>query len=59
MTVKDVRQIIKEIDYFGNGMINYSEFMAATISVHKHLTEEKLDMLFNQFDLDTTGKVSP
>ena len=25
--------IIKEIDYYGNGKINYSEFLAATISI--------------------------
>ena len=34
--------IIKEIDYFGNGKINYSEFLAATISMQAALTDEKL-----------------
>ena len=33
-----IDEIIKEIDYFGNGKINYSEFLAATISMQTALT---------------------
>ena len=33
LDMKEIDQIIKELDYDGNEMINYSEFMAATISI--------------------------
>jgi len=29
----EIQRIISEIDYIGNGMINYSEFISATLSV--------------------------
>lgn len=50
--------IIKEIDYFGNGKINYSEFLAATISMQAALTDEKLWSLFKTFDTDDTDYIS-
>ena len=50
--------IIKEIDYFGNGKINYSEFLAATLSMQKVLTDEKLWSLFKTFDTDDTDYIS-
>lgn len=51
---KDIESIIKEIDYAGNGQINYSEFLAATISAKSFLTEAKLFSLFKQFDIDNS-----
>ena len=54
----EVLQIIQEIDYDGNDQINYSEFLAATISVKKILTHEKLEALFLQFDLDKKNEIS-
>ena len=33
-------------------MINYTEFLAATISVHKFLSHQKLEAIFKQFDID-------
>jgi len=44
-----------EVDYQGNKRINYSEFLAATINVHEFLTSDRLDALFNKFDIDGTG----
>lgn len=49
---------MKEIDYQGNKKINYTEFLAATISVKKFLTEEKMLALFKQFDTDNSGKIT-
>lgn len=43
---KEIDMIIEELDYDGNRMINYSEFLAATISIKKILTHEKLEALF-------------
>ena len=53
-----IDEIIKEIDYFGNGKINYSEFLAATISMQTALTQEKLWTLFKTFDTDDTDFIS-
>ena len=40
----------------GNGKINYTEFLAATL--RDELTEEELLRLFNKFDVDNTGYIS-
>jgi Ca2+-binding EF-hand superfamily protein len=29
----EIMQIVKNVDYAGNGKINYSEFLAATIEI--------------------------
>ena len=39
-------------------MINYTEFIAATISVSKILTNQKLTQIFNEFDMDNTGYIT-
>lgn len=43
---QELEKIICEVDYHGNNRINYSEFLAATISVKKILTDEKLLAIF-------------
>jgi len=55
---EDVNKIIEEIDFQGNKSINYTEFIAATISVKNILTEEKLLAIFKQFDTDGTGQIT-
>lgn len=47
---KEVEEIIESVNFKGNGEINYSEFIAATLSVHELLTNEKLYALFKEFD---------
>ena len=37
-----ISSMIKEIDYVGNNMINYSEFLLATLSFNDQLTDEML-----------------
>ena len=54
----EVERIISEIDYAGNGLINYSEFLAATVSTKEFLTEAKLWALFKQFDTDDTNFIT-
>jgi len=39
MPDEDIEKIIKEVDYFGNGKINYSEFLVATVDVIKFLDD--------------------
>ena len=39
-------------------MINYSEFLAATIDVRNFLTDSKLKAVFQQFDTDNSGVIT-
>ena len=50
--------MITEVDYHGNGKINYSEFLSATIDVRSFLTEQKMQAIFQQFDTDNSGKIT-
>lgn len=43
----ELASIVSEVDYHGDQMINYSEFLSATIQVKKILTREKLQAIFN------------
>jgi len=58
MSAKEIDEIIDELDYAKNHKINYTEFIAASINVSSFLTEEKLDSLFNTFDVDGSGKIT-
>lgn len=58
MGQEEIQSIIKELDFAENKRINYSEFIAATINVHDYLSEERLQGIFNQFDIDNTGSIS-
>ena len=47
---QEVEEIIESINFKGNGEINYSEFIAATLSVQEIMTNERLYALFKEFD---------
>jgi len=51
--------MFENIDYKGNSKLNYTEFIAATLSVKKVLTQEKLVALFKHFDVDDTDYITP
>lgn len=55
----ELDQIISEVDFHGEKRINYTEFLAATISVKKILTNERLYAMFKQFDADGSGYITP
>lgn len=55
---KELEQIVNEVDYRGDRLINYSEFLSATISVNKILTDQKMLAIFNHFDIERTGKIT-
>ena len=55
----ELDSIISEIDSHGLKRINYTEFLAATISVKKILTNERLYAMFRQFDADGSGYITP
>jgi len=39
-------EVIQECDYYGNGMINYSEFLSATLDVGTVLNDVKMQVIF-------------
>ena len=55
---REIDEMIKQMDYHGNQMINYSEFLAATIDVKFFLTDSKLKAIFQQFDTDNSGFIT-
>eukprot|EP00344_Euplotes_crassus_P004461 CAMPEP_0197002824 /NCGR_PEP_ID=MMETSP1380-20130617/7241_1 /TAXON_ID=5936 /ORGANISM="Euplotes crassus, Strain CT5" /LENGTH=202 /DNA_ID=CAMNT_0042421119 /DNA_START=306 /DNA_END=914 /DNA_ORIENTATION=+ len=59
MKTSQVRKIVQNLDYEENGEINYSEFLAATISLKD--TEEAdsiLWVLFKHFDIDNSDSIT-
>ena len=58
VTEKHINSIISEIDYVGNGKINYTEFLAATLTFTETLSDEMLLRLFKKFDVDDSGTIS-
>merc|ERR1711862_1040831 len=55
----DLEEIIKQVDSDGSGVIDYSEFLAATLDVKVYLQEENVWAEFRAFDLNGDGKISP
>lgn len=58
VTDEQLKSIMREVDHHGNGKIDYSEFLAATVSVKQFMTEEKMWMIFKHFDVDDTNYIS-
>ena len=54
-----ISEIMSNVDYMGNGKINYTEFIAATMSVKSVLTDELLYALFKHFDTDGSDFLTP
>jgi Ca2+-binding EF-hand superfamily protein len=52
--------MIAELDHVSgsDGLINYSEFLAAAIDLKTIVSEEKLKMIFKMFDIDNTSLIS-
>jgi len=54
----NIEEIFSSIDTDGSGVINYTEFLAATIDQKTYLKEERLYEAFKAFDKDGSGKIS-
>lgn len=57
-TKSELQQIVSSIDIDGNGVIDYTEFLAAALDHKKHLTEQTCWKAFNVLDVDGDGKIS-
>ena len=55
MTGDQIRALITEVDYTGNGKINYTEFLVATVNLNTFLDESKLKAIFSMMDTDQSG----
>mmetsp|Transcript_73996 Transcript_73996/g.154272 ORF Transcript_73996/g.154272 Transcript_73996/m.154272 type:complete len:734 (+) Transcript_73996:87-2288(+) len=58
MSSTELDQIIDDVDTEGNGTINYTAFMAATMARRASLLGDVLQAAFNVFDKDGDGKIS-
>jgi calcium-dependent protein kinase len=54
----DIEDIVDGVDVDGNGEINYSEFLAATMAKSHYMQEDVCWRAFNLFDLDRDGKIT-
>lgn len=54
----EVDQLFLDVDTDKSGFIDYSEFIVATMSSKKNLSEEKLTAAFKLFDSDGNGTIS-
>ena len=59
VTQDELKKIIDNVDYAGNGKINYSEFLVATIEIKNVLTYDIMWALFKYFDTDNSGIITP
>ena len=50
--------ILTRCDMDGNGMIDYNEFITATLDWQKHLSNELLQNAFMAYDTDNSGSIS-
>lgn len=54
---EEVDAIFNEVDLDGNGEIEFSEWIVASIDKNSLITDEKLQMAFNLFDKDGGGTI--
>jgi calcium-dependent protein kinase len=55
---KEAKRIMEEVDLDKNGTIDYNEFIMASLSRQKLLSQEKLQATFKMFDKDGNGSIS-
>lgn len=58
LSENEIQAMIDELDYAGNGKINYSEFLAATIDTATFFDEQKLRCVFSMFDIEGTNRIT-
>jgi len=55
---EDLKQILKEVDSDGSGVIDYTEFLAATLDKKVYMAEDVCWQAFRIFDRNGDGKIS-
>eukprot|EP00386_Alphamonas_edax_P006411 GDKI01020760.1.p2 GENE.GDKI01020760.1~~GDKI01020760.1.p2 ORF type:complete len:118 (+),score=47.81 GDKI01020760.1:1-354(+) len=54
----DLEQLMAEVDSDGSGVIDYTEFIAASLDRRQYMQEDVLWAAFRVFDLDGNGKIT-
>merc|ERR1712039_1141879 len=54
----DLQQIMEEVDSDGSGVIDYTEFLAATLDKQMYIQEDVCWAAFRVFDRNGDGKIS-
>lgn len=54
----DLEQLMRDVDSDGSGVIDYTEFVAATLDKRQYIQEDVCWAAFRVFDLDGNGKIS-
>jgi len=54
----DLQEILRDVDADGSGLIDYTEFLAASIDQRLYVEEQVCWQAFNVFDKDDDGKIS-
>merc|ERR1712113_424000 len=55
----DLKEIMEGIDADGSGVIDYTEFLAATIEKRQYIQEDVCWTAFRVFDMNGDGKITP
>lgn len=55
---EDLEDIFRKLDHDQDGLINYSEFLAATVDRKKALTMQNLAFAFHHYDVDNSGFIT-
>jgi len=55
---EDLQEILKHVDSDGSGIIDYTEFLAATLEKKQYVQEEVCWAAFRTFDKDGDGKIT-
>ncbi|EER11618.1 Calcium-dependent protein kinase, putative [Perkinsus marinus ATCC 50983] len=55
---ENLAEIMKQVDADGSGVIDYTEFIAATLDRKKYIQEDLLWAAFRVFDVDGDGKIT-
>ncbi|CDJ42275.1 CAM kinase, CDPK family, putative [Eimeria tenella] len=54
----DLEQLMNDVDSDGSGVIDYTEFVAATLDKRQYIQEDVCWAAFRVFDLDGNGRIS-
>ena len=55
---EEIKEIVKAMDYDGDGEIDYNEFIAATININQTDMNERIWNVFQKFDIDQSGYIT-
>merc|ERR1712093_503961 len=54
----ELTKVLQEMDFSGTGLINYTQFLAATMNRRQYLQYEAVKSAFDLFDVDQDGRIS-